>query len=186
MTQVFNENGKVIPATLVEAGPCLVTQLKTEEKDGYDAIQVGFEEKKKRIKKPQKDRPFRFLVEFKVNSADYKIGQEISVSQFEKGDKLKISGKSKGKGFQGVVKRHGFAGQDRTHGVKHDERRGGSIGSAYPQRVFKGKKMPGRMGNDRITITNLEVVDVISEENLIAVKGALSGRKGTLLEIRSI
>lgn len=184
MTQVFDDNGDVVPVTLVEAGPCVVTQIKTEENDGYKSVQVGFDKlKEKKVKKPQMEKPFRFLCEFKAETDNLKEGEEINVSIFEKGDKVKISGKSKGKGFQGVVKRHGFSGQSRTHGTKHDERRGGSIGSAYPQRVMKGRRMPGRMGSDRTTIKNLEIVKVDPEENTLAIKGAVPGGKGNILEI---
>lgn len=187
MTQVFDENGEVVPVTLVEAGPCVVTQIKTEDTDGYEAVQVGFEKlDEKKVKKPQREKPFRFLCEFKVSPNDFDCDQEITVADFEKGDKLKVSGISKGKGFQGVVKRHGFSGQSRTHGTKHDGRKGGSIGSAYPQRVFKGRRMPGRMGTDRVTVENLEVVRIDEEENTLAVKGALPGGKGNLLEITSV
>ncbi len=187
MTQVFNEEGDVVPVTLVEAGPCVVTQIKTEESDGYSAVQIGFEKlDESKVKKPQRDKPFRVLSEFRVDPDDFEIGQEIDVSIFKEGSKLKISGTSKGKGFQGAVKRHGFSGQSRTHGTKHDERKTGSIGSAYPQRVQKGRKMPGRMGADRITVNNLELVKIDSEENTLAVKGALPGGKDNLLEIQSI
>ena len=187
MTQVFNEDGEVVPVTLVEAGPCVVTQIKTEETDGYEAVQVGFEKlDEKKVKKPQREKPFRYLCEFKADPGNFEDEQEITVADFEEGDELKISGVSKGKGFQGVVKRHGFSGQSRTHGTKHDERRGGSIGSAYPQRVMKGRRMPGRMGSDRVTVENLKVVRIDEEENTLAVKGALPGGKGNLLEITSV
>ena len=186
MTQVFSD-GEMVPVTLVEAGPCVVTQIKTEEKDGYEAIQVGFEKlDEKKVKKPQKEKPFRYLCEFRGDPKNFEKGQEIDVTMFEKGEKIKIAGTSKGKGFQGVVKRHGFSGQSRTHGTKHDERKGGSIGSAYPQRVFPGRRMPGRMGSDRVTIKNLEVVEIDPEENTLAVKGGLPGGKDNLLEIQSI
>ncbi len=187
MTQVFDDDGEVIPVTLVKAGPCVVTQIKTEENDGYEAIQIGFEKlDEKKVKKPQKDKPFRFLCEFKADPEDFEKGQEIDVSLFEKGDSIKVSGTSKGKGFQGVVKRHGFSGQSRTHGTKHDDRKGGSIGSAYPQRVLPGRRMPGRMGSDRVTVKNLEVVEIDPEENTLAIKGGLPGGKDNLLEIQSI
>ncbi|MGM0439435.1 MAG: 50S ribosomal protein L3 [Patescibacteria group bacterium] len=187
MTQVFDDDGNVVPVTLVEAGPCVVTQIKTKETDGYEAIQIGFEKvKEKKVNKPQREKPFRFLCEFKASPEDFEEGDEIDVSLFEKGEKLKISGTSKGKGFQGVVKRHGFAGQSRSHGTKHDDRKGGSIGSAYPQRVLKGRKMPGRMGSDKTTIKNLEIVEIDPEENTLAIKGALPGGKDNLLEIKSI
>jgi len=187
MTQFFDDEGKVIPVTLVKAGPCVITQLKNEDKDGYEAVQIGFEKlPEKKVKKPQKEKPFRYLCEFRTETEGFEKGQEIDVSLFEKGDQVKIAGISKGKGFQGVVKRHGFSGQSRTHGTKHDERRGGSIGSAYPQRVFKGKKMPGRMGADRVTVKNLEIVNIDMEENTLAIKGAVPGGKGNLLEIKEI
>ena len=187
MAQFFEEDGSVVPVTLVEAGPCVVTQVKTSENDGYEAVQIGFEEmKEKKVKKPQREKPFRFICEFRVADTELKEGETIDVSIFEKGDKIKVSGVSKGKGFQGVVKRHGFSGQSRTHGTKHHERRGGSIGSAYPQRVFKGRRMPGRMGADRVTVKNLEIVEVNLEENTLAVKGALPGGKDNLLEIKKI
>ena len=187
MTQVFDDDGDVVPVTLVEAGPCVVTQIKTEEKDGYEAIQIGFEKlDESKVKKPQGDKPFRFICEFKGNPEDFEEGDDFNVSIFEKGDKVKVAGTSKGKGFQGVVKRHGFSGQSRTHGTKHDERKTGSIGSAYPQRVLPGRRMPGRMGSDRTTVKNLEIVKVDPEENILAIKGGLPGGKDNLLEIQSI
>lgn len=187
MSQIFDEKRNVIPVTLVEAGPCQVLQIKTEEKDGYEAIQVGFKKitKKKKIKKPQAKKPFRFLREFKNNIQEYKVGQKIDASVFKEGDKVAISGISKGKGFAGAVKRWGFSGRGASHGVKHEARTLGSVGSSFPERVIKGKKMPGRMGFERITVKNLKVVKVDKENNLIAVRGAVPGRRGTLLEIRS-
>ena len=190
MTQVFNEKGQVVPVTLIEAGPCRVVQIKTKEKDGYQAVQIGFEEiKDKKIKKPQKghfkkaglEKGFRYLREFKEK--DLKVGDEIKVAIFNPGEIVKIAGISKGKGFQGVVKRHGFAGMPATHGTKHTERGPGSIGSAFPQRVWKGKKMAGRMGSDRIMVQGLKIAQVDEENNLLAIRGAVPGRKGTLLEI---
>jgi len=184
MTQIFDKQGKVVPVTLIEAGPCQVVQLKTKDKDGYEAVQVGFIKKKqKNIKKTEKGKEFMYLKEFKGNR-DYKVGDKIDVGIFEEGDIVKISGISKGKGFQGAVKRWGFHGRDTTHGVKHEHRTLGSVGSAFPQRVIKGKKMPGRMGGKRVTVKNLKIVKVIKEANLLAVKGAVPGRRGTLLEIR--
>lgn len=184
MTQVFNEDGTVTPVTLVMAGPVEVTQIKNSEKDGYTAIQVGYEkiEKKPLIKKSMKGKEFKVLKEYSDDS-EVKIGDIIDVSIFEEGDIVKVSGISKGKGFQGGVKRHGFSGKDRTHGVKHEHRTIGSIGSAYPQRVIKGRKMPGHDGSVRRTVKNLKVVKVDKDSNMIAIKGALTGRKGTLLEI---
>lgn len=185
MSQIFKDD-KVLPVTLIEAGPCFVTQLKTKEKDGYTAVQLGFEKlKQKKLKKPMKEKPFRYLKEFKNQVKDYKVKQKIDVSVFKEGDKVKISGISKGKGFAGAVKRWGFSGRDATHGVKHEERTLGSVGATDAERVFKGKKMPGRMGVERITLKNLEVVKVDKENNLLAVKGAIPGRRGTLLEIKS-
>lgn len=186
MSQIFNEEGRAVPITLIEAGPCFITQIKTKEKDGYQAIQIGFEKlKEKKVKKTQKEKPYRYLREFKGDISKYKVGQEIDAAVFQKGDKISISGVSKGKGFAGVVKRWGFAGGPATHGTKDTQRTPGSIGSRWPQRVIKGKKMPGRMGGERITVKKLEVVKIDKEKNLIAVKGAVPGRRGTLLEIRS-
>jgi len=192
MTQMFDEKGRVIPVTLIEAGPCYVAQIMTKEKDKYESIQIGFEKlKDKKVKKPQKKKPYRYMKEFKNKEQrtknkeqELKMGDKIDVSIFKEGDKVKISGISKGKGFAGVVKRWGFHGQTATHGTKHEERTIGSIGSAFPQRVIKGKKMPGRMGTERVTVKNLKIVKVDVENNLIAIKGAVPGRRGTLLEIR--
>jgi len=186
MSQIFDKQGNQIPVTLVTAGPCKVVQIKTKEKDGYEAIQVGFEEikSKKRIKKPLSHKPFKYLREFKGDISKYKVGDKINVSIFQEGDIVKISGISKGKGFQGVVKRWGFSGLPASHDTKHEARAPGSIGSRFPQRVIKGKKMPGRMGGERVTIKNLKVVKVDSENNLLAIKGAVPGRRGTLLEIK--
>lgn len=183
MSQIFDEKGKVFPVTLIEAGPCFVTQMKNEEKDKYSAVQIGFMKKSKNIKKTEKGKEFRYLKEFK-NGENLKNGDEINVSIFQEGDKVKISGISKGKGFAGGVKRHGFKGHlSATHGTKHEHRTIGSIGCRFPQRVIKGKRMPGRMGSERITIKNLKVVKIDKENNLIAVNGAVPGGRGTLLEI---
>ena len=184
MSQIFDGKGDVIPVTLIEAGPCQIIQLKTEEKDGYQAVQVGFKkiEKKKKIKKPMEGKPFQFLREFK--DGQYKVGDMIDVSIFQEGEKVKVSGISKGKGFQGGVKRWGFSGRNATHGVKHEHRTLGSTGSSFPERVIKGRKMPGRMGYDRTTVKNLDIVKVDKENHLLVVKGAVPGRRGTLLEIR--
>lgn len=201
MSQIFDEKGNVVPVTVIEAGPCFVTQIKNKKKDGYEAIQIGFKriEKKKKLKKPQIQKPFRYVREFSVqgvspaggqgSAADgqnskYKVGDKIDISIFQAGDKVKVSGISKGKGFQGAVKRWGFAGKGASHGVKHEARTLGSVGSSFPERVIKGKKMPGRMGFERITVKNLEIVKIDTKNNLIAMKGAVPGRRGTLLEIR--
>jgi len=189
MSQVFDEKGKVIPLTWVEAGPCFVTQIKTKEKDKYEAMQVGFIKKKtKHIKKTEKEKGFRYLREFQGATEEnqkLKSGAKIDVTVFSEGDIIKISGLSKGKGFQGVVKRWGFAGLPKTHGTKHMLRMPGSIGQSGPERVFKGKKMAGRMGNKRMTVKNLKVIKIDKEKNLIGIKGAVPGTKGTLLEILS-
>lgn len=186
MTQIFDKEGRQIPVTLIEAGPCFITQIKTKEKDGYCAVQVGFEkiEKETKIKKSQRQKPYRVLKEFRVeNPQQFKLGDKIEVSIFKEGEKVQISGESKGKGFQGGVKRWGFSGRGASHGVKHEERTLGSVGSSTPSRVVKGRKMPGRTGKERVTIKNLEIVAIDPEKNLIAVKGGVPGRKGTLLEI---
>lgn len=186
MTQIFDKEGRQIPVTLIEAGPCFITQIKTKEKDGYSAVQVGFEkiEKEKKIKKSQRSKPYRVLKEFRVeNPQEFKVGDKIEVSIFKEGEKVQISGESKGKGFQGGVKRWGFSGRGASHGVKHEERTLGSVGSSTPSRVVKGRKMPGRTGKERVTIKNLEIVAIDAEKNLIAIKGGVPGRKGTLLEI---
>jgi len=185
MSQIFDEKGNVVPLTLIEAGPCFVTQIRKKEKDGYEAIQIGFEKlSSKKVKKPQKDRPYRYFKEFRVQNPELKIGDKIDASVFKEGDVVKISGISKGKGFAGAVKRWGFHGRPATHGTKHEERTIGSVGSSFPERVIKGKKMPGRMGAERVTVKNLKIVKVDPEKNIIAVKGAVPGRRGTLLEIR--
>ncbi len=187
MSQIFDEKGNQIPVTLIEAGPCEVTQIKTQEKDKYVAIQIGFQKlKDKKVKKTQKEKPFKYLREFRgeIDLSNYKVGDKIDVSVFKEGDTVKVSGISKGKGFAGAVKRWGFAGRPTSRGTKHEVRAPGAIGSATPPRVLKGKKMPGRMGFKRVTIRNLKVVKVDTKNNLLAIKGAVPGRRGTLLEIR--
>lgn len=193
MSQVFSQSGDVTPVTLVEAGPAIVVQVKTVDKDGYNAVQLGFGRKsQKSIPKPQqghmkkaKQESLRWLREFRVsNPADFHVGDSIDVSVFKEGDKITVSALSKGKGFQGVVKRHGFHGGPRTHGQKHSEREGGSIGATGPQKVFKGKKMPGRMGGDRVTVKNLKVIKSDRAKNILAILGAIPGRRGTLVEIK--
>lgn len=187
MTQIFKDGDELIPVTLVEAGPCKVLQIKNKETDGYSAVQIGLQEivKKNQIKKTAKGKNFKVIREFpSLNKEDPKVGDMIEVSIFQEGDIVELSGISKGKGFQGGMKRWGFAGAGASHGVKHNQRKIGSIGSSFPQRVFKGKKMPGRMGSDRVTVKNLKVIRVDNEKNLIALKGAVPGRRGTILEIR--
>jgi large subunit ribosomal protein L3 len=188
MSQVFDEKGNVVPVTLIEADPCQVLQIKAKDKDDYEAIQIGFEKitKEKKIKKPQKQKPFRYLREFKGDISKYKVGDKIDVSIFQEGDLVKISGTSKGKGFAGAVKRWGFSGRGASHGVKHEARTLGSVGCSFPERVIKGRKMPGRMGTERVTVKNLKIVKVDKENNLLAIKGAIPGKKGGLLEIMNL
>jgi len=187
MSQIFDSEGNMLPVTLVLAGPCQITQIKTKDKDGYGAVQIGFQKivKEKRIKKPQSKKPFKYLREFRNNIGEFQIDQEINASLFQEGDKVAVTGISKGKGFQGAVKRWGFAGHPSTRGTKHEERTIGSVGCRFPQRVRKGKRMSGRMGSDRTTVRNLKIVKVDKDNNLLAIGGAVPGRKGTLLEIRS-
>ncbi len=193
MTRVYSELGEAIPVTVIEAGPCKVLQVKTEANDGYSAIQVGFAEKKaSRVNKPMSGHlkksdsgGFYFVREFRVtDSGLYEVGQEISLDALLKvGDKVDVQGTSKGRGFQGVIKRHGFSGGGSGHGSMF-HRAPGSIGcSAYPSRVIKGKKMPGRMGNDSVLRKNVVVVDIRTEENVVLLKGPLPGAKNGLLKI---
>jgi large subunit ribosomal protein L3 len=188
MSQMFDKNGKMTPVTLIFSEPNVVLQNKNIEKDGYNAIQVGLNkiEKKGKIKKTMKGKEYKHIREFPISNFQFlkNIGDEIKADIFAEGDIVKISGISKGKGFQGGVKRHGFSGRNRTHGVKHEHRTIGSTGCRFPQHVIKGRKMPGRMGFDRVTVKNLKIMKVDLENNLLAVKGAVPGRNGTLLEIR--
>lgn len=173
MSQIFKDN-KAIPVTFIQAGPCFVTQIKNMEKDGYEAVQIGYEERKGK---------YRYIKEFK--GKDMKIGDKIEVSVFNTGDRVDISSISKGKGFQGAVKRWGFHGRNATHGVKHEHRTLGSVGATGPARVFKGKKMPGRMGFERKTLKKVEIMAIDTENNIMAVKGAVPGHRGTLVEIKN-
>ena len=193
MTQIFNEDGVLTPVTVLQAGPCVVTQVKTVENDGYAAVQVGFGDiREKLVNKPMKGHfakagvaPKRFVREFRLEDAEnYAVGQEIKADVFAAGDKIDATAKSKGKGFQGAIKRHGQSRGPMAHGSKY-HRHAGSNGSATtPGRVFKGKKMPGHMGAVRITVQNLEVVRVDAEQNLILVKGAVPGPKKSLVMIK--
>jgi large subunit ribosomal protein L3 len=187
MTEIFAADGKKTPVTIIKAGPCLITQRKTIEKDGYVAVQIGFEKiSEKKIKRIQAKTPFRFLREFRLQGdvAEMKAGDLIKASDFSEGETVKVAGVSKGKGFQGAVKKHGFKGrQTCTHGTKHELRNVGSVGMGEAS-IRKGRKMPGRMGADRVTVKNLKIAHVDAEQNLIALKGAVPGNKGTLLEIR--
>ncbi len=190
MSQIFNEEKKeIIPVTLVEAGPCVVTKIITKEKDGYQGIQIGFLEKKK-INKPLaghlKDLgKFRYLKEFRTEESDkeYKLGEKIEASVFEAGDDIRVIGKGKSKGFQGVMKRHGFRGGPASHGQKHSNRKPGTIGSGFPEHVTKGKRMAGRMGGGQITQLGLKVVGVDKDKNLLLIKGSVPGNIGSLVEI---
>lgn len=194
MTQIFTENGALIPVTVVEAGPLTVVQKKTVEKDGYNAIQVGFEQMKEhKVNKPSKghfDKAEldykRILREFRVdNPEEFEIGQEITVEIFEEGDKIDVTGTSKGKGTEGVIKRHGFSRGRETHGSRFHRSPGGMSASASPGRVFKGKRMGGRMGNERVTVQNLEVVKVDTDKNLLLIKGAIPGAKKGFVSIKA-
>jgi len=185
MTQVYDEKGNVIPVTLVKAGDCNVLQVKTKEKDGYSAIKIGFENlPERKIRKTRTG--FRHVKEFECEEGSFNVGDVIEASIFEQGNKVKVSGISKGKGFQGGMKRWGFAGKEASHGVKHEHRTIGSIGCSTPSRVIKGRKMPGRMGSDRVTVKGLEIIKIDKKNKIIAIKGAIPGRRGTLLEIKGL
>jgi large subunit ribosomal protein L3 len=194
MTQIFDDRGEAIPVTVIEAGLCYVTQKKTIERDGYTAVQLGFEEvDEDRLNQPKLGHlaknglpPLRYLREFRVDDhSDLEEGQKIDVSVFEVGDRVDVTGISKGRGFAGGVKRHGFSGGPKTHGQSDRWRAPGAISAgSTPGRVFKGKRMPGRMGNDRVTVQNLEVALVDPERNLLAVKGAVPGARNGLVAIR--
>lgn len=194
MTSIFDESGQVIPCTVIEAGPCYVTQIRTKEHDGYEAVQLGFDERQERlVNKPEKGhfakakvKPTRLVREFRGNGgSDYQPGQEIKVDNvFTKGDVVAVVGTSKGRGFQGVVKRHHFGGGFRTHGQSDRERAPGSIGSSsHPSRVFKGMRMAGRMGGEQVTVRNLKVVGVIPDSNLLLLKGSVPGAVNGYVEI---
>ncbi len=192
MTSIFDENGKNIPCTVIEAGPCVVTQVRTKEVDGYEALQLGFDDKKTATKAAQGHAKKagtavkRKVVEFQGFEEDYKLGDTISVEHFNEGEFVDISGTSKGKGFQGVVKRHGFAGVGQaTHGQHNRLRAPGSIGAAsYPARVFKGMRMAGQMGNEKVKVQNLKVLKVVADKNLLVVKGCIPGAKNAYVTIQ--
>lgn len=193
MTQIFLEDGSLVPVTVVEAGPLVVVQKKTIESDGYNAIQVGFADvKEHRVNKPLKGhfnksnvQLKKYLKEFSVqNVEEFQVGQEIKVDVFAAGDMIDIIGVSKGKGTQGVIKRHGFGRGRETHGSKFHRAPGGMSAGTYPGRVFKGHRMGGRMGNERVTVQNLEIVRVDVDKNLILIKGAVPGPKGGLVTIK--
>ena len=189
MTSIYDANGKNIPCTVIEAGPCVITQVKTPETDGYNALQLGFEDQKEsRVNKPSMGHfkkagstPKKKLVEFRDFEGEHNLGDAITVDIFAEGEFVDVAGTSKGKGFQGVVKRHNFRGVgDATHGQHNRMRAPGSIGAAsYPARVFKGMRMAGQMGNKRVKVTNLQVMKVFPEKNLLVVKGAIPGSKNS-------
>jgi len=207
MTQLFDKDGFVVPVTLIQAGPCFVTQKKTADKDGYSSVQIGFGEAKekrmsraekghlKKISHPSGGHPqgdnsqfpisnLKYLRECRVENSELEPGNEIKADIFQEGDIVKISGTSKGKGFAGVVKRHHFSGGPATHGQKHSLRAPGSIGATFPERVPKGRRMGGRMGGERATVEGLKIVKIDVENNMIAVTGAVPGIRGALLEIK--
>ena len=193
MTSIFDDNGKNIPCTVIEAGPCIVTQVRTKEIDGYNALQLGFDDKTEKSAVKAEKGHFKKagttvkkkVVEFQGYDKEYKIGDSIKVDHFEEGEYVDVSGISKGKGFQGVVKRHGFAGVGQaTHGQHNRLRAPGSIGAAsYPARVFKGMKMAGRMGGEKVKVMNLRVLKVVPEKNLLVLKGCVPGHKNSYLTI---
>lgn len=194
MSNIFSQDGEIIPVTVIQAGPCKVVNIRTKEKDGYEALQLSFgERKEKHTTKPFAGqfkvsgiKPSALLKEFRnFNLSDYKIGDEIGANIFVEGERIKVKGRTKGKGFQGVMRRHNFGGVGgTTHGQSDRLRAPGSIGaSSYPSRVFKGQRMAGRMGYENVTISGLKVVKVIPEQNLIFVKGAVPGAVNTILEL---
>lgn len=193
MTQIFEENGTVIPVTVIQAGPVTVIQKKTEDIDGYNSVQIGFEEiAKRKTNKPElghfkNQAPKRFLKEFSLDDiSQVEVGHTFDTSIFQEGENVSVTGISKGKGFSGTIKRHNFSGQPASHGHR-GHRRTGSIGQcATPARVFKGKKMPGRYGNEKSTTLGLKVAKIISEENLILIKGAVPGKNGGIVSLKKI
>ncbi len=193
MTQVFDDEGQLVPVTVIEAGPCVGVQRRLPTRDGYSAIQVGFEEiKESKANSPMRGHfrkadvgPMRYLQEFRVDNAEeYELGQQLDVSIFENNEKVDISGISRGKGFQGVIKRHGFHRGPMTHGSKYHRGPGSLNASADPSRVFKGRKLPGQMGREKVTAQGLTVVRVDTDRNLLLVKGSVPGAKGALVVIR--
>jgi large subunit ribosomal protein L3 len=196
MTSLYDASGKAVPCTVIQAGPCVVTQIKTKDNDGYEAIQMGYDERKeKRTPKALKGHfakanttPKKKLVEFRLFDHEVKVGETITVNKFIEGEWVNVIGESKGKGFQGVVRRHGFSGVgDATHGQHNRLRAPGSVGaSSYPSRVFKGMRMAGRMGGNRVKALNLEIFKIFSEQNLLVVKGSVPGAKGSYLIVEKL
>lgn len=194
MTQIFNEDGVLTPVTVLQAGPCVVTQIKTVENDGYSAVQVGFVDKREKlVNKPMKGQfdkagvsYKRFVREFRLDDAEnYAVAQEIKADVFAEGEKVDVTANSKGKGFQGAIKRHGYSRGPMAHGSKYHRHAGSNGAASDPSRVFKGKKMAGHMGNKKVTIQNLEIVRVDAENNLLLVKGAVPGPKKALVTIKA-
>lgn len=195
MSQIFDENGMSVPVTLIQAGPCVVTQIKDPDRDHYSAVQVGFGEvKESKVNKPEAGHfkkadvtPMRMLREFRIEADElenYEVGQTLSCSLFERNDIVDVIGTTKGRGFSGVMKRHGFHGSPKTHGTHEAFRHGGSIGGMYPQRVVKGRKMPGQYGNTRQTTQNLTIINISEEQNILMIKGAVPGAKNGYLLIQ--
>lgn len=193
MTQIFAETGEVVPVTVIQAGPEVVTQIKTVETDGYNAVQVGYEDTlAHRVNKPltghfaKSGSPLKkYLAEFAIEEGEsYELGREITVADFEAGKKVDVTGTSKGKGTQGNIKRHGHHRGPMTHGSKHKRLAGALAGATYPSRVFKGNKSPGRMGRETVTVQNVELVKIETDRNLLLVKGAVPGGKGSLVRVR--
>jgi large subunit ribosomal protein L3 len=195
MTQLFLEDGSIVPATVIEAGPCTVLQKKTKEKDGYDALQLGFFPKSsKRVNKPLSGHfkkagvgPYRHLMEFRLESVEgFELGQQVTLQIFKPGDVVDVTGLSKGKGFTGVVKRYGFHGSPGSHGTHEYFRHGGSVGAnSFPARVFKDMRMPGHQGNRRVTLQNIKVLDIKEDQNLILLKGGIPGGRYGWIVIRN-
>ncbi|MDT0295522.1 50S ribosomal protein L3 [Mesonia ostreae] len=193
MTSIFDENGKNIPCTVIQAGPCVVTQVRTNEVDGYEALQLGFDDKSDKASTKAAQGHFkkagtvakRKVVEFQGYASELKLGDEITVEHFTEGEFVDVAGTSKGKGFQGVVKRHGFRGSTRTHGQQSMLRAPGSVGAAsYPARIFKGMRMAGRMGGEKVKVQNLKVLKVVADKNLLVVKGCVPGHKNAYVTIQ--
>ena len=190
ISRIYDKNGQFFAVTLIDAGPCFVTQIKKEDKDKYNSIQIGFK-KKKNLKKAQQGHlkksgiMAKYLKEFRINNIEEipKIGEEININIFKVGERINISGISKGKGFQGVIKRHGFKSGPKAHGSDH-HREPGSIGSAYPQSVKKGRKLPGRTGAEKVTVKNLKIIKIIPEKNILMVNGSVPGANNNLLSIK--
>jgi large subunit ribosomal protein L3 len=183
MTTIYDKEKGALNVTLVECEPNIITQIRNSEKDGYEAVQVGIRNAKHQTQKTKRRKDFLKIKEFKGDTKGFKVGDTLKVDQFKIGEKVKVSGITKGKGFQGVMKRHGFKGSPRSHGHKHDWRAPGSIGSSFPEHVIKGKKMAGRMGGKRSSVKNLEIVEIDKENNILFLKGAVPGVKGRVVEI---